>query len=230
MIGSIMWYVSVVRSCFSARKFDDRVSRLAKDLKKWYKTVEGETEQLAGELTEERVRESGSSWARLKTKAAKTRHVAPYALFLLIRIYGDADHPVWGEHDCLALALCQMLVELYTILSSESGFLFEATKRRLPELSAMVSSLFVKIWTLAHERGLMLWKLSPELHLLCRMTEYQIVFWGNCKFWLCYQDGDLVGRLIIIAGGLHPATLGSSILCKWVHCVFDQVLISFDED
>eukprot|EP00959_Pyramimonas_sp_CCMP1952_P320549 6707898-Pyramimonas_sp.AAC.1 len=39
IIGSIMWYVSVVRNCFNVRTFDDRVGRLAKHLKEWYKTA-----------------------------------------------------------------------------------------------------------------------------------------------------------------------------------------------
>ena len=132
---------------------------------------------------------------------------------LPITHFGDGAHPVWGEHDRLAQALCQMLVEFYSILASESQFLTDATTRRLSEFSLMFTSLCVKLASVAHHKGVRIWKLTPKLHLLTHMIEEQMVYWGNARFWWTYQDEDLIGRLINIADRLHPSTLGVSVLC-----------------
>ena len=229
IIGSVFWYVAVIRNHFGGRNYDVRVGHLAKHLKEWYASNAcAKASRIQGPLTKERIKESGK-WAKLKAKAAATRQLASYALFLITH-FGDGAHPVWGEHDRLAQALCQMLVEFYSILASESQFLTDATTRRLPEFSLMFTSLCVKLASVAHHKGVRIWKLTPKLHLLTHMIEEQMVYWGNARFWWTYQDEDLIGRLINIADRLHPSTLGVSVLCKWVHCVFDQLLVNIEDE
>ena len=52
---------------------------------------------------------------------------------------------------------------------------------------------------------------------------------GNPRFFWTYGDEDLVKWMIQIAEGVHPATLKASVLGKWLWCIFDQLLVNFDE-
>ena len=70
--------------------------------------------------------------------------------------------------------------------------------------------------------------MSPKLHLWIHLTEDQAAAFGNPRSWWCYGDEDLIGQLIDIAVGVHPATLGVAVLYKWACCVFDDVIIVRD--
>ena len=75
------------------------------------------------------------------------------------------------------------------------------------------------------DQGQRLWKLSTK----CHMFVDQISF-GNPRFWWTYGDEDLVRILIGVADSVYPNTLAISVLCKWLWCVFDQLLIDHDVD
>ena len=93
----------------------------------------------------------------------------------------------------------------------------------------MFASLFVKLANIGLGMDLMVWKLSPKLHLLTHLIEDQMTSFGNCRFWWTYPDEDLIGQLIDIAEGVHPKTVAVTVMAKWVICVFDQLLPRCEE-
>ena len=70
----------------------------------------------------------------------------------------------------------------------------------------ILAQMYATLSKFCFDTDLRLWKLSPKRHLWIHLTEYQAVEFGNPRFG-CYGDEDLVGQLIELAEGLHPATL-----------------------
>ena len=175
----------------------------------------------------ERIRTSGG-WPKLKAKAAATRHLAAYALYL-ITTYGDSSgDPALASHDQLATGVCQLLCRFYDILGSESMFLSSAVKAEMPELCRMITSMYARLAKLSFDMGLRMWKMMPKLHLFIHLCEDQAPRFGNPRYYWTYGDEDLVGQMITIAEGVHPRTLPISVLVKWLHAVFDQLLLPRD--
>ena len=71
----------------------------------------------------------------------------------------------------------------------------------------------------------LLWKMQPKVHLFLHLIEQVNEFGMNPSFWHTYGDEDLVGQLVDIGGTLHANTISLALLVKWVHCVFDDVLV-----
>ena len=197
-----------------------KIKRLYADLQAWYKQTKCKV-RLQGALTVERVRTSGE-WPKLKSKAAAARHLVSYVLKLAIE-HGakTADHP-WYGHDQLCLGVCQLLVQFYDVVSSESMFLSAAAKRDIPILGRQLAMMYQQLSIYSFRNGLRLWKMMPKMHLFLHLVEDQVVAFGNPRFWWCYGDEDLVGHLITVSEGLHPRTLVVSLLFKWMIVVFDQ--------
>ena len=115
-------------------------------------------------------------------------------------------------------------------LQSESMFLSEAVKVELPQLGLTLMSLYASLANFSYERGWKLWKVSPKHHLFCHLCEDQAPVLGNpCYYWT-YGDEDLVGRMVSVAESIHPANLPISVLTKWLHVVFDQLLLQDVDD
>ena len=72
----------------------------------WYKNTSCHS-RIKGKLTLLRLR-SGKGWAKLKAHGAATRHLTAYALNLLTE-FGDVGNASWGEHDTLAIGVCQLI-------------------------------------------------------------------------------------------------------------------------
>lgn len=130
--------------------------------------------RIQGKLTPERVRTS-SDWPKLKVNGAACRHLGAWALDLCLRFAKvDSLDAFTAAHDEVAIGVCQLLVELNQILSSESMFLSEQARNRIPELGNQLASLYSRLASLCfdHRPPLRLWKLSPKLHLLRRSISY----------------------------------------------------------
>ena len=56
------------------------------------------------------------------------------------------------------------------------------------------------------------------------------MLYGNPRYYWTYGDEDLVGRLVSIAEGVHISTLAVSVLSKWIHVVWDDFLLSDDDE
>ena len=89
--------------------------------------------------------------------------------------------------------------------------------------------MYSRLATMCFNRQLKWWKLSPKLHLFVHLCAHQILM-GNPRYWWCYGDEDLVRIMIGIADSVHPRTLAISVLCKWLWCVFDDLLVNLDID
>ena len=115
VVGHILWLCGVRRNVFGGGAQADRIRKMEQNLKQWYKDTRCEN-QIQGELTPQRVRTT-SDWPKVKAKAAQTRALAHYALYL-VTTFGNMDN----EEEKLAMGVATRLVEFYTIMSAEDMF------------------------------------------------------------------------------------------------------------
>ena len=106
IVGSVMFVLACLRNKFGGRTYEAGVQGLASHMIEWYKKT-GCHSRIKGKLTLLRLR-SGKGWAKLKAHGAATRHLTAYALYLLTE-FGDVGNASWGEHDTLAIGVCQLL-------------------------------------------------------------------------------------------------------------------------
>ena len=158
-----------------------------------------------------------SSWPTLKSKAANARHLAPYALELVLK-YGTGS-----TEDNKILAVAQLLVRFYELLNENSMYLNEAAKTELARLGRRLCIIYSDLAADALVRGDKLWKVNPKLHIFNHLCEWQVPTWGiNPRFFWTYADEDLVGHMIEIATSLHTTTLPENALFKWLHLSFSD--------
>ena len=226
-IANVYWVFAVLRICFGGATYADRIKCLAADLKTWYQRT-GERTRLQGALTLERVRTNGG-WPKLKAKAAATRHLIAYALFIVTR-FGDPADPTWGNHDVLAQGLLQCIQEFYLLIDAESQFLSPGARTRLPELGMMIGSLYTQLANIGFGMEAKIWKMMPKIHLVDHLCYDQAPVFGNPRYFWTYGDEDLIGQLIDMSDQLHPASLAASMLTKWVLCVFDKLILGDTEE
>jgi hypothetical protein len=119
IIANVIWILVVLRGCLGGRTFGERVSLGNAHLKAWQKRMNC-SNRLRGKLTQERLRQSGD-WPKFKGKAAETRHLAHYALYM-IQEFGRLESldDFTRLHDQLAAGVCQQLVSFYDLLHSQS--------------------------------------------------------------------------------------------------------------
>ena len=115
-----------------------------------------------------------------------------------------------------------LLVACYDILESESQFLSAAAKHKLPRIGQKLAECYGCLARIAFDRGEKLWKLSPKLHLMEHLLEYQCIQAGNPRWYWTYADEDLVGLMIDIAEGCHANTLAYSVLFKLLWSLFQD--------
>ena len=214
VIGNVLFIFGIIRACCGGRTYADRANNLANDLKSWYKRTRCTT-RIQGKLTLERIRASGD-WPKLRAKAAATRHMALYALYLVV------THGTDDRDDQLMQAICRLLCRFYEILQSESQFLCAETRAELPVLGQKLAEFYSILASSAHTASLRLWKMSPKLHLWEHLTEVVAIVWGNPAWYWTYADEDLVGQMIEIAETVHPTTLAFSVIFKWLLVIFDD--------
>ena len=75
-------------------------------LQNWYKTRNRGESRIQGKLTIDRIKTSGG-WPKLKAKAAATRHLATFALFLCRKYHNGS-----GLDDRMQ-AVCELLVRFF---------------------------------------------------------------------------------------------------------------------
>ena len=212
IIANVMWTFAVRRKVFGASNQEVAVASLYSNMQRWFKETK-ERSKLKGKLTVERLRTKGQ-WPKLKAKAAATRHLARYALYLC-ETYGGAD-----VEDRQMRALCQLLCEFYDIVQHESQFVSDSAKEALPKLGQRLVGIYTALATAAKEAKLKMWKLQPKLHLFLHLCEWQSVSHGNPRYYWTYADEDLAGLMAEIAKSVHPRTMCTSALFKWLWLSF----------
>ena len=212
IVANVLWTFAVCRKVFGGKTQQEQVANLFAHMNAWYKKVKEKT-KLKGKLTVERLRTKGD-WPKLKAKAAATRHLARYALQLCFEFASTA------AEDRQMVAVCQLLVRFYEIMESESQFLGAAAKRELPTLGSQLVGIYTGLATAAKNKGLKMWKLHPKLHLFLHLTEWQCLSYGNPRYYWTYADEDLQGNMSEVAKSVHPSTMPTSAMFKWLHIAF----------
>ena len=215
IIGNILWILIAIRAVHGGHNFAERVRLGNIHLKNWYKETKCKS-RLQGPLTPERLRPTGD-WPKLRAKAAQTRHMAAYALYMMGEFgqFHSVDDYT-RLHDELALGVCQLLVRFYELLNNSSQHFGDVAINEFHNIGNQLTSMYSQLATMAFNRGQRFWKLSPKFHQFIEMCLYQVVSMGNPRYYWCYGDEDLVRILIGISESVHPNTLASSVLCKWL--------------
>ena len=121
----------------------------------------------------------------------------------------------------LCKLLCKLLCRFYETLDSQPQLLDESARAELPMLGQQFAELYALLAKSAMEARAKLWKTNPKLHMWEHLTEHQAIQRGNPRYYWCYADEDLVGRMVEVAKSVHPKTLACSVLFKWLHVSFD---------
>ena len=148
-----------------------------------------------GKFTCDKLKTKGG-WPKLKCLAAIVRDLAPFGLELAEK-YLDRKHR-W---------LCQMMIRCYDIFDSEPLFLSPDAAEEIQKLGARFSDLYAEFAAKSFSRGIRSWKTSPKLHLFQHLCEWVAPEMGNPRFFWCYADEDMVGKMIVAAKSCHPRTL-----------------------
>jgi hypothetical protein len=227
IVGSALWYVTVIRGKLGGGTQAAKVELLNKRLKQYYSQESCQKKsRLQGKLTVERLR-NNKLWPKLKAKAASTRHLAAFALQLILE-FSDVHDPHWGHHDTLATGVCQLLCRYYTLLDSESMFFSTEAKTGIHDLSNLMGNLYTQLSNIGFAFHVKLWKMSPKLYLFMHLCIDQSPIMGNPRSFYTYSDEDLIGQLIDIAKGVHPNTVAISVLFKWAVCVWSDLFLDID--
>ena len=94
IIANIIWVFAVLRCCFGGSTYAERVEKVNKELTSWYKSTKCKS-RIQGPLTLERLRTT-KLWPKLKAKGAQARHLARFALSLVVE-FADVSDPYWGS-------------------------------------------------------------------------------------------------------------------------------------
>ena len=228
IVANTIWVIAVIRNCFGGATYAERIRRCGEHLKKWYSDTRCKY-KLAGKLTVERVKLAGD-WPKLRAKAAHTRYLARYALYL-VQTFGHLESldDFARLHDNLALGVCQLLVEFYELLDTNSMFVTDQAKVSFARIGNQMPAMYSRLSRMCFEQGMRLWKLSPKMHLFVHLCCEQLIM-GNPRYFWTYSDEDLVRIMVGVAESVHPRTLPISVLSKWLWCVYDQLLVDPDID
>ena len=211
IIANVFWFLVIVKNIYRLGTQSEKVQELNKRLKVWQSKRKS---PLQGKLTVERLRTKGK-WPKLKARAAQTRHLADYAYELMLE-HCNLELP----HERRILAVIQLLVRFYNILASPDMFFSEEARVEVPSIGRKMMMLYQQLAEAAIAEGQKKWKLSPKHHIFLHLCEIQCPLLGNPRFYWCYADEDLVGKMIEIAHSVHPLALAVAVLTKWLHLYF----------
>ena len=202
IIGNIFW-ACVQQGVWAGGTQAERVAGLQAAVANHYKATR-ETSRLRGDIEVQHLR-TAAGWPKLKGKAAPIRHLARFALDLARAHLGVRER-----------AVCQLLVQFYEVIGSESMFLSDDAKRLVPGIGLRLGVLYAQLSREARIAGVKAWKVTPKLHLFQHLCEHQSVLFGNPRFYWTYADEDMVGHLVEVGATCHPRTLACTALYKWL--------------
>ena len=115
----------------------------------------------------------------------------------------------------------QLLNRFYELLDSEARFFNAPAKTEVAKLGMDLLILYSQLSTEAKNERRKQWKWNPKHHLFQHLCEWCISECGNPRFFWCYGDEDLVGKLIEVARSCHPRTMAEVAMFKWLLLTFD---------
>jgi len=208
-VAGNIFHECVQQKAFDAGDMDANVKGQNDALLAWYKKNKIES-RIKGKITKDRIKTS-SSWPKLKAKGAATRHVIPFCLEL-----------ARAHCDVRRVALCQVLCSFYELLNSQGMFLDAEAKARMPALARRMCGLFAQLSSEALQANRKTWKMTPKVHLLLHLCEWQAPDQGNPRFCWTYSDEDLVGTMVEVAQSCHASTMAATAMVKWLVFAFEQ--------
>ena len=200
-------FVEVMEMGHWGSNHDDQMAGLAADMKAWYAAVD-EKCKIQGELTFSRIRTSGD-WPKLKAKAASTRHLTKYALYLCVR-YDDGS-----IHSQRRKLVCELLVRFYTILDTHGRFFPQKILDELNDLGPTLFDLYMRLAEEALANKKRAWKMTPKFHVFLHICELSCAM-ENPRFHWTYSDEDLMQVMKKIALTCHAAHVEWLCLFKWI--------------
>jgi hypothetical protein len=102
-------------------------------------------------VTVERLR-TAKLWPKLKSKGAAARHLAVFAMQLMLD-FGDPLDPVWGRHDILATGVTQLLVGFHNLIADESQFLTAAATLQIAEIGDQLTKMYAELAMTCYDLG-----------------------------------------------------------------------------
>ena len=165
-----------------------------------------------GKFKVEKIKTS-ADWPKLKTQAAVVRDMAGFCTQLAIEFLSRKH--LW---------LCQLMSRFYDLLDDEPVFLSATATDEVKKLGSSFCNLYAEFASQAFDAGIKGWKTSPKLHMFQHLCEWVAPEMGNPRYFWCYADEDMVGKMISAAKSCHPRTLHLMAVWKWLLGYFEQEL------
>ena len=211
VIGNIL-VLCIAKKVLGGKNIDENTTLLAEDLEAWQKKSIKKNTRMQGKLTWQRLKTSGG-FPKLKAKAAATRHLAAYAYDLAKQHLKD---------DPRIVGVAQTLLEFYSVLETEGLHMRDTAIDKIKEVGFQCCILYAALANESATANKKYWKMSPKWHLFLHLCEWAIPDTGlNPRSYWTYADEDIVGNLIEVAEGCHPATMAVVALTKWVLLAFE---------
>ena len=168
--------------------------------------------KIQGKLTYQRIKTS-ADWPKLKCKAAATRHLSHYALYLATTYN---DHSIHAER---RKGVATKLVRFYTICETEGRFLSAAARAEMVVLSRDFMAMYAHLSAEALAQQVRLWKMVPKFHIWQHLCEDQTLM--NPRYFWTYSDEDFQRIMKGIATSCHANNLAPMVLMKWLVVTFE---------
>ena len=210
IVANVIWMFLMIKNVYDLANQDQLLKRLVEDIKQWYRQ-NAAASKYDGKLNLDRIRIKGGR-PKMKIKAAACRHLSRFAL-ALAQTHADPEDVC----EMRAVGIITLLVEVYELVREGDMFLSDTVKTRIATIGIQLGSLYEAAAKHARDNRQKLWKLMPKLHLFQHLCAHQTTF-GNPRFWWTYADEDLVRHM---QASVHPSTLSSSVLFKWLHLYYE---------
>ena len=206
---------NVIWEVMSLNIFGTTQEANAKGIKKLLDTYYSEnriSNKWRGKFKVDKIKTS-AGWPKLKTQAAVVRDLGQFCL-QLSTAHLSRKH-VW---------MCELMCRFYDLLDDEPLFLSPTATHEVKQLGLAFCNLYSEFAERAFRPGIKGWKTSPKLHMFQHLCEWVAPEMGNPRYYLCYADEDMVGKMIVAAKSCHPRALHLMAVRKWLLGYFEQEL------
>ena len=145
---------------------------------------------------------------RLKAKAAKTRHLVPIVLTMLMEHFPAADDRELRRQKCLEYLNAAYLELANWTEDSASRLEFACRRHVLLYLSLARDALA------SDGHAWVSWRWKPKHHMVLHLSGEQARRMGNPSLWWCYIDEGAIGIVSDLAESVHPRILPRAALAK----------------
>ena len=154
---------------------------------------------------------------QLRAKAAVTRRLVPIVLQMLHMHFPPVD-----DHSLRMVRCLDFLAKAYHELEHWGA----GSASRLEVFCRRHVLLYLSLAedTARGDGEWLLWRWKPKHHMLLHLSKEQAERMGNPSNWWCYQDENSIGIAVSIAESVHPSTLPTASMTKYLVSVFLSML------